>query len=148
MIKKLVLLFLGGMMMFGCAGKKNSELLQAAAEGNKEKVALALEKGADINAGDDKRFTALMLSAKSGHLDVVRLLIEKKADLNAKNKSGRTALMVACLLMQESAVRELIAAGADLNIKNKEGEKTALTYAKETGHQGIIKMLEEAGAQE
>ena len=42
-------------------------------------VTLLLEKGADINARDDKGKTAVTMSAESGHDKVVQLLLDKGA---------------------------------------------------------------------
>ena len=67
-----------------------------------------LDKGADVNAKDDKERTPLMSAAYRGYLEVVKLLLEKGADVKAKDKGGLTALMFAAsgenlkVFMQES----------------------------------------------
>jgi ankyrin repeat protein len=51
-----------------------------------------LEKGADINAQDERGMTALMWAAHMGDPEMTRLLISKGAKLNIRNNDGFTAL--------------------------------------------------------
>jgi ankyrin repeat protein len=52
-----------------------------------------LEKGADVEAKDEDRWTALIKAAKGGYKAVVRLLLEKGVGVEAKDNHGRTALI-------------------------------------------------------
>ncbi|MFC1835335.1 ankyrin repeat domain-containing protein, partial [Thermodesulfobacteriota bacterium] len=55
-----------------------------------------LERGADIEAGDDHRHrTPMMHAAQSGHLEVVKVLLKNGANVNATDRGGKTALSLA-----------------------------------------------------
>jgi outer membrane protein assembly factor BamB len=60
----------------------NEELLDAARQGDVARVTRALERGADVNAGNRYKATALFFAADKGHLAVVDLLLDKGADAN------------------------------------------------------------------
>ncbi len=64
----------------------------AAAGGNKEIVALLLEKSAYIDAESPNKTTPLMMAARSGKHLIVNLLLEEGADPFLKNDLGLTAL--------------------------------------------------------
>jgi hypothetical protein len=66
------------------------DLTYWASLGNVGKVKLALNQGADINAGEDG-YTALHAAAENGHQAVVQLLIEQGADVNARLQGGDQA---------------------------------------------------------
>ena len=71
--------------------------------------------GANINAIDDKGWSALMFAAARGQSDIVRILMSRGADPNMKSKEGETALMIATNGDHKETVRVLrearIAAG-------------------------------------
>lgn len=73
--------------------KKNSRLLDGADEGNLDRVRIALENGADLNAKDFGGATALILASAKGHIEVVRFLLEEGADTTIQDKKGWTARM-------------------------------------------------------
>lgn len=54
-----------------------------------------LDKGANVNATDDKGVTALMLASRNGRHEIVKDLVERGAEINFKDKDGVTALMLA-----------------------------------------------------
>jgi len=64
----------------------------AAASGNKDIVALLLEKSAYIDAESPNKTTPLMMAARSGKHIIVNLLLEEGADPTLKNDLGLTAL--------------------------------------------------------
>jgi ankyrin repeat protein len=49
-------------------------LMYASQKGYAEIVKLLIEKGANVNAKDDRGFTALMLASQNGHKEIVELL--------------------------------------------------------------------------
>jgi ankyrin repeat protein len=73
----------------------NSELLDAAVEGETQKIQRLLKKGANIEATDSDGWTALMLATYNEHAPTCALLLEKGANIEAKDNIGRTALMIA-----------------------------------------------------
>ncbi|MFZ6678678.1 ankyrin repeat domain-containing protein [Undibacterium sp. Tian12W] len=64
----------------------------AAAGGNKDIVALLLEKSAYIDAESPNKTTPLMMAARTGKHLIVNLLLEEGADPFLKNDLGLTAL--------------------------------------------------------
>lgn len=100
-----------------------------------ETVQLLLEKGAQVNAQDEKGKTALMRAAFAGDTEAVRLLLEKGAQVNVQDSAGDTALMHAA--GNVPSVELLLKHGADRNIKNAKGW-TALDHVR-----GLVKYEEQ-----
>ena len=73
-------------------GDINSDLIDAAWNGQTEDVKALIEAGADVNAKRKDGETVLMSAAWKGHTETVKALIEAGADLNAKR------YRVVCLL--------------------------------------------------
>jgi ankyrin repeat protein len=116
----------------------------AAGEGHPEIVKFLLEKGADINAGNEYDRTALMSAAIRGQVEIVRLLLDRGADVNAKDLRDNTALIDAAWGGNPAVLKLLLGKAADVNAKNVHGE-TALKIA--YGDE-IRKLLLEHGAKE
>ena len=70
-------------------------LFEGCREGDYNKVRLALNFGADVEAKDDWGWTPLYWASKRNHIEIVKLLIERGADVNAKDNMGRTPLYLA-----------------------------------------------------
>lgn len=89
---------------------------QACASGaaGREVVALLIQRGADVNAQDEKKNTALMFAADSCDRETLRMLLKAGAKLNAKNWAGLTALSMG-IVTGNPGLEELIAAGARLD---------------------------------
>ncbi|MEW6248917.1 MAG: ankyrin repeat domain-containing protein [Nitrospirota bacterium] len=104
--------------------------LNAARNGQTNKVTRYLDQGVDINLRGEYGETALMFAASHGRLDTVRALLSKGADVNAKNQNGGTALMGACSsrFFSAAVVSELLDNGADINARASDGV-TALMLA-------------------
>lgn len=71
----------------------DSQLIEAAKNGQAEKVQALLEVGADVDAKDEDGITALWAAAAGGHTDIVRTLLDGGADVNTRTNNGLTALM-------------------------------------------------------
>ncbi|HTR04344.1 MAG TPA: HEAT repeat domain-containing protein [Thermoanaerobaculia bacterium] len=97
---------------------------QACGQGadGRDVVALLIERGADVNAVDDKKNTALMFAADNCDRGTIRLLLKAGARRDAKNWAGLTALQMG-IVSGNPGLEELIAAGARLDAA------TAKTYA-------------------
>lgn len=97
---------------------------QACAKGaeGREIVSLLIQRGADVNAADDKKNTPLMFAAADCDRETLRLLIKAGAKVDAKNWAGLTALQSG-IYSGNPGLEELIAAGARLDAA------TAKSYA-------------------
>ena len=73
----------------------NHTLRFSARIGQVQVVEMLLEKGARINAADEKGNTALIDAASKGNFDIVELLVDKGADITHRNKDGHTAADIA-----------------------------------------------------
>jgi serine/threonine-protein phosphatase 6 regulatory ankyrin repeat subunit B len=69
-------------------------LIQAASDGDYEKVKLLLDAGANVDATDDYGSTPLIIAANAEppNLDILKLLIAAGANVNVIDKDGSTAL--------------------------------------------------------
>jgi serine/threonine-protein phosphatase 6 regulatory ankyrin repeat subunit B len=82
------------------------ELLDAARNGNLERVQELLDAGADVNqARDGDEWTALMVASFNGHADVVRVLLAAPdINVNQTNQWGATAQSLARMQRQTEVV--------------------------------------------
>jgi serine/threonine-protein phosphatase 6 regulatory ankyrin repeat subunit B len=107
-------------------------VLNAAEEGDLEKVKLLLKQGRSINERDPRikfGWTPLIAAIFQRETNVVHYLIESGADLNIHDNTGQTAIMWATASDDNlDIVKDLIAHGADLNAKDKMGANV-LSYA-------------------
>ena len=67
-------------------------IVEAAAQGDDERVKLLVGGGAPIDAGDYDQRSPLMVAAASGHLRVVETLLELGADPDKRDRWGNIAL--------------------------------------------------------
>ncbi|KID65988.1 NACHT and Ankyrin domain protein, partial [Metarhizium hybridum] len=119
----------------------NSPLIWAIHGEHETLVRLVLEKGAYVQARDNKNeIMALSVASRGGLKPIVELLLEKSADTNAREQDGSTALMQATMNRHDKVVELLLAKNADLNAKDMHG-MTALLIAADLGDEVIVKML-------
>jgi len=98
------------------------ELINAAANGDIERVIEILNKGVNVDAsfgGDDPELsgTALMVASSRGYSEMVAELIKRGANVNLKRDSGFTPLMIAAANGNATIVKALVGAGANPNVK-------------------------------
>jgi ankyrin repeat protein len=93
------------------AGK--TELMQAAGDGDVERVVALLEGGAAVDERNANGGTALMYAVSYDRLDIVALLLERGADPNAQARIGWTPMLVGAAKGRDRAIRLLLEAGAD-----------------------------------
>ncbi|MDH5544597.1 MAG: ankyrin repeat domain-containing protein [Gammaproteobacteria bacterium] len=127
-------------VMTACAGDTYSELQLAAARGQTDRVAVMLDKGADVNDYNKHGRTALMMASASGHNDTVALLLKRNAFINAQDVDGMTPLIEAAASGHDKTITLLLENDADINITNKYGA-TALTNAVFFSHVDAVKAL-------
>ncbi len=116
-------------------------LLERAAQGDVDKVALLLTAGiSPNNAKDPQGKTPLMWAVDKGHTETVQLLLARGAVVNARNNKGETALMYAAWNGDARLVQVLLDKGAAVNAKNHDGW-TALIDAGIGGHTAVVQAL-------
>ncbi|MBD2462459.1 ankyrin repeat domain-containing protein [Oscillatoria sp. FACHB-1407] len=89
--------------------------------------------GANPNTCDFQGRTALMLAAEKGYLDIATILLANGADVNAIADPAK------------GFIPDLLKGVADA-IAQSSDQKTALLYATDNGHTGIVQALLDAGA--
>ena len=103
-------------------------LHRAAKAGNLKGLEAALAAGADVNARDDKGWTALMYVVDKGYVLLVEPLLQAQADPDVRAPDGATALFMAVAHGHSEIIPLLMKAGADPTIKGPKG-KTATEVA-------------------
>ena len=127
--------------------RNQSSLPKAAANGHVAVVKLLVEKGAKLEAKDERNgLTPLLWAAANGHEAVVKLLLEKGAELEAKDH-GQTPLFYAAANGREAVVKLLVEKGAKLEAKDKDNGQTPLFHAAANGREAVVKLLLEKGAE-
>lgn len=103
--------------------------------------AFLLQQGAELEATDNRNWTALHWAAVFGHVEVCQLLLEWGSKLvDTKDKAGRTALHLASKNGHVEVCVFLLENGAELNAQTGIG-LTALDLARENEHKAVIERL-------
>ncbi|GAB1288490.1 Ankyrin repeat and SAM domain-containing protein 6 [Apodemus speciosus] len=137
----------------------NSALQLAAAGGHEPLVRFLLRRGASVNSRNHYGWSALMQAARCGHASVAHLLLDHGADVNAQNRLGASVLTVASRGGHLGVVKLLLEAGAIVDHQDPCDESpatggsrdellgiTALMAAVQHGHEAVVRLLMEWGA--
>jgi ankyrin repeat protein len=121
-------------------------LMLAAASSCREVVALLLQHGADVHAGDAGGATALHHAALKGCSDAVALLVEHGAAVNATDVNEESALLCAAESGNTECVQLLLDAGADASIVASKGYTVLHAAASNEQHPQVLQLLLQSGA--
>lgn len=125
----------------------NTQLLEAAEDGDLIKVQDAHSKGAAIENTDDLNMTALTWAAAGGHTDIVRWLLtcEPRPNLHHISYSHGTALTAAIHAKSEACYTALLTEEGSLNLK-AHPHPGAFLWAVATNNLAIADAFLNAGA--
>ena len=137
----------------------DKSLLEAVQAGNTLLVKEMLEKGADVNAHVNTTeakfgYTALhqAVLSESTDMEIITLLLENGAHPDPKSRYSETPLAHAVFANKSDVVAILLKYGADVNAERFVPETmkyyTALSLAKEKGHEDLVQLLKAAGAKD
>jgi ankyrin repeat protein/beta-lactamase regulating signal transducer with metallopeptidase domain len=114
--------------------------VKQAAEGDTIAIKTFLAAGMNINARNEKGYTAITRAAETGQSETVQSLLAAGADPNLKNAGNYSALAFAALNGDVSTMKILIAAGAEVDLKVGQQE-TALIVAAANGQREAVILL-------
>ena len=98
-------------------------LMDATYRNKRNILKLLIEKGADLNARNDRKETALFISARYDvPFEITDILLKAGADPNIQDINGDTPLIVAVRRTSLEKVELLLHNGADRNMKNFSNE--------------------------
>lgn len=122
--------------------------LHYAAGNATDMITLLIDKGAEVDARDDRGFTPLRFAAgSSNNPEVLRTLIRAGANVNATSRNGGTPLFSAAATNENPEIfTVLINAGANVNVQNPYGSTPLSMAAQFTKNPEIITVLINAGA--
>jgi ankyrin repeat protein len=123
-------------------------LCVAAYYGHLEMVQLLVENGVDINHNDQGRFEeALQAAAEMGHESVVQFLIQLGANVNAQEPEFGTAVHPrSCWLMKLDSLCPIFLMDKGVGDVTQVLYGTALHAASYCGHESVVRLLIEMGA--
>lgn len=138
---------------FDVAGQERTPLHWAAARGHYDVMESVLNHLSGLVNGvnrtkqyvdypQERGKTALHLAAKSGHNQTVQLLLKHNAEIDALSEGNWTPLLVAAFEGHASTAKVLLEAQppANVNARTTSG-MTALHWAAENGHKGVVELL-------
>ncbi len=119
-------------------------LVAAIKAGDSTAVRLLLEKGASANAVDEYGRSGIYLATEKNDVKIVVDLLAKGADPNSG--VNMKPLMLAADRGLDKVAELLIKGGARLNPQTKKSGSTALHFAVESNHIGVVNLLIASGA--
>ncbi len=96
-------------------------LFEGCREGDFNKVRLAINFGANLEAKNNSGRTPLHLASEFNRISIAKLLIERGAIVRANDNGGRTPLHLASFWNRIETAKLLLDAGADVEAKDRWG---------------------------
>ncbi|KAM3464614.1 hypothetical protein MY5147_009463 [Beauveria neobassiana] len=122
--------------------RRVAKFYNAAKAGNARCVEQLIQEGAKPDLRNPRGITPLWIAAEEGHDAVVRILAQRlDVDVNSLSIAGRPPLFWPSNYGYEKVVAILLEAKADPGLVDENGD-TAVTVARENGHENIAKVLE------
>jgi ankyrin repeat protein len=130
-----------------CGSNGETPLYQAAMEGHDHIIRILLAHSADPEvASVHGGYLPLHVAAERGYVDAVKALLSGGADIRAKATKGWTALHLAAQNGHGEVVARLLEHDVDINAQGGRVGQTPLYNAAFRGHDHIIKLLLDKGA--
>jgi ankyrin repeat protein len=127
--------------------KNGNTALHLAVEWKRPRIILfLLEKGANIDIGNNEGLTPLQMAANTDNCEAVSLLLQRCAHVESRSLAGPTALQYAAWKGHWTAFDLLRIGGADINVWNKLGETLLHEQARYSKSISIASKLLDQGA--
>ena len=123
----------------------DTELYEAAKDGDHAGVRELVEAGANVNAAIAGDGSPLIGAVRSGRIVITQYLLDQGADPNQPVPGDGTPLIVAAALGRRDHAALLISRGADVNLA-VDGDENPLMNAAESGHIEMVRLLVDNGA--
>ena len=117
-------------------------LMAACLKGDGPTISALVAAGASLDVQNADGFSALIYASLYGHSDGVRALVDAGASVDLQDARLRTALLYTCRRGHAPAARLLLEAGARTDLCEGDQQRTALQWAAENGHTGLVSLLE------
>ncbi len=117
-----------------------TSLMWAAAQGNKEIIALLLKHGARTEIRNVRKMTALSYAAENGHLEIVKMLLDSGAYSDVQRNDGETPLISSIKDGHKEVAKLLIARGANVSLQDNI-EHSALDAALKLADKELINLI-------
>ncbi len=130
---------------FTTIAQKDQKIINAAANGDYNKVVSLVKKGRNVNAVNTLKWTPLAYACKYGYLEIAKHLVENGADINKKINTGASPLQIALNGGYLEIAEYLIQNEADLNTTDIVS-MTPLHWMAKEGNIKAVKLLVDNGA--
>jgi ankyrin repeat protein len=124
-----------------CQQYGSTPLMYAAQRGKLDCVTFLIERGVNVNATNNKKYTALDFAEENDEFDIVTMLLKNGTNVTDKNALFRRALNNG----SESLILELLEHGIDINSRDSEGQ-TPLYFAIVKNLTTVVNILIAKGA--